>query len=66
MFGFGPCHGLGNFPLGDLAVNDFKGVNPDPHLTSIVHHNMKMRWRVIFEINAYGAIIEPFDDGREV
>ena len=64
MLGSSPSKCFCNFTLRDLAVNNFKRVNLDPHLTTIVHHDMEMRWRMVLEIDTEHAIFEASYNGH--
>lgn len=62
MLGRSPSKYFCNFTLRDLAVDNFERINLDPNLTTIIHHGMEMRWRMVFEIDTKHAIVEAFNN----
>ena len=62
MLGSSPSKCFCNFTLCDLAVNNFKRLNLDPNLTAIIHHDMEMRWCMVFEIDTKRTIVEAFNN----
>jgi len=62
MLGSSPSQCFCYFTLSDLAVNNFKRVDLDPNLTSIIHHDMEMRWCMVFEIDTKHAFVEALYD----
>ena len=60
MLGGSPSKCFCNFTLRYLAVNHFKRVDLDPNLSAIIHHDMEMRWRMVFEIDTKRTIVEAF------
>jgi hypothetical protein len=60
MLVYSPGQRFGNFTPRDLAVNNFQRINPDPNLSAIIHHHMKMRRGMVFEIDTQQTIVKAF------
>ena len=58
--GLGPNQGFYDFTLWDLALVDLQRLHLGPNLAPIVHHDVKVRWHRVFEIDVRCATTEAF------